>query len=343
MNSGAAPVVNAPKSGPPVALIVIVILVIIGIIVGVVMSTPVVVASPAPVVVTSPSPMAPSPAAVTSPSPMAPSPAAPFRPSPMPVPVLVAPPPTGYQFDESCVKPALQTVFQGDAPFIPDYINFLKSSKVQTAPLGSPCPSGTTSEKAPPDMKCQACVPNELINKQPPMPDTLQKQIMDWNQKQSGAMDSKKQEVQGMPAPRPNEVGGTAGSKEVGGKMAVGPPPAAVPVGSSPVSSMGREMAVSAVIRTPEEMLTAKQAQVDMRYAEPKLTNEQLAQAQRDAGKKVDIPKDPRLQENITTMKIGDVKDPRQQQAQEFGMKIGLLPAQMGGTKSYYEVEPYHK
>ena len=41
--------------------------------------------------------------------------------------------------------------------------------------------------------------------------------------------------------------------------------------------------------------------------------------------------------------KIGDVKDPRQQQAQEFGMKIGLLPAQMGGTKSYYEVEPYHK
>jgi len=112
-------------------------------------------------------------------------------------------------------------VFQGDAPFIPDYINFLKSSKVQTAPLGSPCPSGTTSEKAPPDMKCQACVPNELINKQPPMPDTLQKQIMDWNQKQSGAMDSKKQEVQGMPAPRPNEVGGTAGSKEVGGKISI--------------------------------------------------------------------------------------------------------------------------
>ena len=53
------------------------------------------------------------------------------------------------------------------------------------------------------------------------MPDTLQKQIMDWNQKQSGAMDSKKQEVQGMPAPRPNEVGGTAGSKEVGGKISI--------------------------------------------------------------------------------------------------------------------------
>jgi len=149
----------------------------------------------------------------------------------MPVPVLVASPaPAGYQFDESCVKPALQTVFQGDAPFIPDYINFLKSSKVQTAPLGSPCPSGTTSEKAPPDMKCQACVPNELINKQPPMPDTLQKQIMDWNRNKSGAMDSKKQEVQGMPAPRPNEVGGKMQEvqgmpaprpNEVGGKISI--------------------------------------------------------------------------------------------------------------------------
>ena len=198
LNGSAAP---APAGGPPVAVIVIVILVIIGIIVGIVMATPVAVTSPSPVVVTSPAPVV-----VASPAP-----AAPFRPAPMPVPVLVAPPPTGYKFDESCVKPALQTVFQGDAPFIPDYINFLKSSKVQTAPLGSPCPSGTTSDKAPPDMKCQACVPNELINKQPPMPDTLQKQIMDWNQKQSGAMDSKKQEVQVV----------SAGSKEVGGKISI--------------------------------------------------------------------------------------------------------------------------
>ena len=69
------------------------------------------------------------------------------------------------------------------------------------------------------------------------------------------------------------------------------PPPATVPTGSSPASSMGKEMAVSAVIRTPDEMLTAKQAQADMRYAEPKLTNEQLAQAQRDAGKKVESTK----------------------------------------------------
>ena len=87
------------------------------------------------------------------------------------------------------------------------------------------------------------------------------------------------------------------------------PPPATIPTGSSPASSMGREMAVSAVIRTPDEMLTAKQAQADMRYAEPKLTNEQLAQAQRDAGKKVEVIKDPRLQENINTMKIAEVQD----------------------------------
>jgi hypothetical protein len=118
---------------------------------------------------------------------------------------------------------------------------------------------------------------------------------------------------------------------------------------------MGREVAVSAVAKTPDKLMAAKQAQADMRYAEPKLTNEQLAQSQRDAGKKVEVIKDPRLQENINTMKIADVKgvqdgmkmggmavgppqatgkiadvkNPRH--AQEFGMKMGLLPAQMGG------------
>jgi Tfp pilus assembly protein PilX len=54
---------------------------------------------------------------------------------------------------------------------------------------------------------------------------------------------------------------------------------------------VGREVAGSAVAMTPDQMLAAKQAQADMRYAEPKLTNEQLAQAQRDAGKKVEITK----------------------------------------------------
>jgi len=65
------------------------------------------------------------------------------------------------------------------------------------------------------------------------------------------------------------------------------PPPPAV----TPPPPVGREVAGSAVAMTPDQMLAAKQAQADMRYAEPKLTNEQLAQAQRDAGKKVEITK----------------------------------------------------
>ena len=66
------------------------------------------------------------------------------------------------------------------------------------------------------------------------------------------------------------------------------PPPAAV---TPPPPPVGREVAGSSVAMTPDQMLAAKQAQADMRYAEPKLTSEQLAQAQRDAGKKVEVTK----------------------------------------------------
>ena len=76
------------------------------------------------------------------------------------------------------------------------------------------------------------------------------------------------------------------------------PPPATVPIGSSPASSMGREMAVSTVSRTPDEMVNRKQAEAGQTadlYAGSGLSryeiNAQLAQAQRDAGKRVDIPK----------------------------------------------------
>ena len=69
----------------------------------------------------------------------------------------------------------------------------------------------------------------------------------------------------------------------------VPPPPAAVP--PPPPPPVGREVAGSSVAMTPDQMLAAKQAQADMRYAEPKLTSEQLAQAQRDAGKKVEVTK----------------------------------------------------
>jgi hypothetical protein len=136
LNGGAAPVVNAPKSGPPVAVIVIVILVIIGIVVGVVMAT-----MPAPKAAALPATVTPPSAAVTPPPP----------------PPAVTPPP---------------------------------------------------------------------------------------------------------------------------------PPPAV-----TPPPPVGREVAGSSVAMTPDQMLAAKQAQADMRYAEPKLTSEQLAQAQRDAGKKMEITK----------------------------------------------------
>jgi len=74
----------------------------------------------------------------------------------------------------------------------------------------------------------------------------------------------------------------------------VPPPPAAVTppkAGTPPPPPVGREVAGSSVAMTPDQMLAAKQAQADMRYAEPKLTSEQLAQAQRDAGKKVEVTK----------------------------------------------------
>jgi hypothetical protein len=76
------------------------------------------------------------------------------------------------------------------------------------------------------------------------------------------------------------------------------PPPAAVtppavtpPKAGTTPPPVGREVAGSSVAMTPDQMLAAKQAQADMRYAEPKLTSEQLAQAQRDAGKKVEVTK----------------------------------------------------
>ena len=141
-----------PTSGPPVALIVIAILVIIGIIVGVVMATRKSPAPPVPVPAPAPAPPVPAP----------------------------APAPPVIQFDESCIKPVLQTIFQGDAPFIPEYISFLKTNKMQTTPLGAPCPSGTVVEKGPPDMKCQTCVPTDLKGKPPRFPVELEKKMTEW-------------------------------------------------------------------------------------------------------------------------------------------------------------------
>jgi hypothetical protein len=76
-------------------------------------------------------------------------------------------------------------MLQGDAPFIPEYISFLKTAKMQTTPLGAPCPSGTVVEKGPPDMKCQTCVPADLKNNQPRPPVELEKKMTEWRNSQN--------------------------------------------------------------------------------------------------------------------------------------------------------------
>lgn len=54
---------------------------------------------------------------------------------------------------------------------------------------------------------------------------------------------------------------------------------------------------------TNDELIASKKEQADLRYADgPKLTNDQLAQAQRDAGKKVEITRDPALGQRINQM-----------------------------------------
>jgi len=198
LNGNVAPAPPAPKGGPPIAVIVIVILVIIGIVVGIVMAT-----MPAPKAAALPATVPPPPATVTPPPPAT-----------VPPPQTLAPTPqtSAVQFDETCVKPALYTIFNGDAPFIPDYINFLKKNKVQTAPLGAPCPSGTTSDRAPPGMNCQPCVPNELINNTPPMPASLQKQIDAWYKMKNTAVSSPAPSIQSPPpVPAPVSSMGSMG------------------------------------------------------------------------------------------------------------------------------------
>jgi len=88
--------------------------------------------------------------------------------------------------------------------------------------------------------------------------------------------------------PSPSPVGVTS----FGGQLAT------VPTGSSPASSMGREVVVfgSAVAMTPEQQLAAKQYQADRRAADyagktQYQINEELAQAARDSGKKADVRK----------------------------------------------------
>jgi len=101
-------------------------------------------------------------------------------------------------------------MFEGDAPFIPEYINFLKSNKIQTAPLGAQCPSGTKVEPGPPDMKCQPCMPIELQNNMPRPSDELRRKMEAWQQN----INKKATEMQQM---KERDAGQKAA--EMGGKM----------------------------------------------------------------------------------------------------------------------------
>jgi hypothetical protein len=69
--------------------------------------------------------------------------------------------------------------------------------------------------------------------------------------------------------------------------------------------AMGREDVKNTKYMTNDELMASKKEQADLRYADgPKLTNDQLAQAQRDAGKKVEIMRDPALQASQNKMAI---------------------------------------
>jgi len=133
----------------------------------------------------------------------------------------MAPPPVAFQFDESWIKPVHQKMFEGDAPFIPEYINFLKSNKIQTAPLGAQCPSGTKVEPGPPDMKCQPCMPIELQNNLPRPPDELRKKMEAWQQninKKATEMEQMK-EKKAMEMQQMKERDAGQKAAEMGGKM----------------------------------------------------------------------------------------------------------------------------
>jgi hypothetical protein len=69
--------------------------------------------------------------------------------------------------------------------------------------------------------------------------------------------------------------------------------------------AMGREDINNTKYMTYDEQMAYKKEQADLRYADgPALTNDQLAQLQRAAGKKVEITRDPALGQRINQMAI---------------------------------------
>ena len=118
LNGNVAPV-NAPKGGPPIAVIIIVILVIIGIIVGVVMAT-----APAPAPKSQPPAPTPQTPSVTPVQPPAtvPRPPATVPPPPatVPRPPATVPPPPATVPPPPAVTPAAYNVKQNAIAYLAD-------------------------------------------------------------------------------------------------------------------------------------------------------------------------------------------------------------------------------
>ena len=96
----------------------------------------------------------------------------------------------------------------------------------------------------------------------------------------------------------------------------------------------GREDVKNTMYMTTEQLMASKKEQADLRYADgPKLTNDQLAQAQRDAGKKVEITRDPALGQRINQM-AGQAAGGKFEQADQTTM------IEMGGKKADENVMP---
>jgi len=96
----------------------------------------------------------------------------------------------------------------------------------------------------------------------------------------------------------------------------------------------GREDVKNTMYMTTEQLMASKKEQADLRYADgPKLTNDQLAQAQRDAGKKVEITRDPALGQRINQM-AGQAAGGKFEQADQATM------IEMDGKKADENVMP---
>lgn len=127
-----------------------------------------------------------------------------------------------------------------------------------------------------------------------------------------------------VPDVTPPPAVGTEGKKSPGMAPEMGGRKTAAMGGQAAAS--GREVQDTRYM-TNDELMASKKEQADLRYADgPALTNDQLAQLQRDAGKKVEITRDPALGQRINQM-AGQAMGGKFEQAGQATM------IEMGGKK----------